>query len=67
VLRYTHIVCLVDFAIGRDSVVGLATDYGLEVRGSNSGGAEISSPVETGRGASPSYCTMGTWSLSRGV
>jgi hypothetical protein len=38
VLCYTYVVSLVDFAIGRDSVVGLATGYGPEVRGSNSGG-----------------------------
>jgi hypothetical protein len=41
VLCYTHIVCLVDFVVGRDSVVGLATGYGSEVRGSNSGGGKI--------------------------
>jgi hypothetical protein len=40
VMLYVH-CCVVDFAIGRDSVVGLATGYGPEVRGSNSGGGEI--------------------------
>ena len=41
VLCYTYIVRLVDFAIDRGSVVGLATGYVPEIRGSNSGGGEI--------------------------
>ena len=39
------------------------------VRGSNpgwGGGARFSSPVQTGPGAHPASCTMGTGSLSRG-
>jgi hypothetical protein len=34
---------------GRDSIVGIATRYGLEVRGSNLGGARFSASVQTGR------------------
>jgi hypothetical protein len=39
----TYIDCLVDvdFAIGWDSVIGLATGHAPEIRGSNSGGGEI--------------------------
>ena len=47
------------------SVWRLAT--GCTVRGSNpSGGGEFSAPVQTGPGAHPASCTMGTVSLSRG-
>jgi len=42
------------------SVWGLAT--GWTVRGSNPGGARFSAPVQTGPGAQPPSCTMGTGS-----
>jgi hypothetical protein len=35
------------------------------VRGSNPGGGEIFAPVQTGSGAQPTSCTMGTGSLPR--
>ena len=48
---------------GPGSSVGIATDYWLDVRGSNSGGARFSALVQTGPGAHPASCTMGTGSL----
>src|SRR5215475_2317325 len=59
--------------VGRDSSVGIAT----ELRAGRSGdripvGARFSAPVQTGRGAHPASCTMGTESfpgvkIGRGV
>jgi len=52
---------------GPDSSVGIATRYGLEGPGIESRwGARFSAPVQTGPGAYPAFCTMGTGSLSRG-
>jgi len=48
---------------GPGSSVGIATDYGLDGPGSNPGGDEIFPPVQTGPGAHPSSCTMGTGSF----
>jgi hypothetical protein len=45
---------------GRDSVVGIATRYGLKVEGSNPGRDEILRPVQIGCGAHPASYTMGT-------
>jgi hypothetical protein len=45
------------------SVVGTATGYGMDGPGSNpagGGGARFSAPVQTGPGAHPALCTMGT-------
>jgi hypothetical protein len=42
----------------------MTTGYGLTVRGSNSSGARFSAPVQTGPGAHPASCTMGTGSFS---
>jgi hypothetical protein len=36
---------------------------GRTVRGSNPGGARFSAPVQTGPGAHPASCTMGTGSF----
>jgi len=36
---------------------------GWTVRGSNPGGARFSAPVQTGPGAHPASCTMGTGSF----
>jgi len=56
-----HITC------GPGSVVGIATGYGLDGPGSNSGGggggARFSAPVQNGPGAHPASCTMGTGSF----
>ena len=50
--------------MGRDSAVGIATRYGLDNPGIESRwGATFSAPVQTGPGAHPSSCTMGTGSL----
>jgi hypothetical protein len=55
------------WVVGRDSSVGIATRYGLDGPGIESGwGARISAPVQTGSGAHPASYTMGTGSLSRG-
>jgi hypothetical protein len=52
-------------AVGRDSVVGIATCYGMEGLGIESWGegTRFSSPVQTGRGNLPASYTMGTGSL----
>jgi hypothetical protein len=48
---------------GPGSIVGIATDYGLDGPGSNPIGDRISTPVQTGPGAHPASCTMGTGSF----
>ena len=49
---------------GRDSSVGIATRYGLDGAGIESRwGARFSAPVQTGPGAHPASCTMGTGSF----
>ena len=47
---------------GPGSSVGIAADYGLDGPGSNPGGDEIFPPVQTGPGAHPASCKMGTGS-----
>ena len=50
--------------VGRDSSVGTATAYGLGGPGIESRwGARFSAPVQTGPGAHPASCTMGTGSF----
>jgi hypothetical protein len=57
---YSHYVCL----CGPDSVVGIATGYGLNGPGIEfRWGAKFSAPVQTGPGAHPASCTMGTGSF----
>ena len=49
---------------GPGSVVGIATGYGLDGPGIESRlGARFSTPVQTGPGAHPASCTMGTGSF----
>ena len=49
---------------GPDSSVGIATGYGLDGPGIESRwGARFSAPVQTGTGAHPASCTMGTGSF----
>jgi len=48
---------------GLGSSVGIETDYGLDSQGSNPGGDEIFPPVQTGSGAHPASCKMGTGSF----
>ena len=43
--------------------VGIATDYGLDGPGSNPCGGRDFPPVQTGPGAHPASCTMGTGSF----
>ena len=48
----------------RDSSVGIATRYGLDDPGVESRwGARFTTPVQTGPGAHPAYCTMGSGSF----
>ena len=50
--------------VGRVSSVGIATRYGLDGPWIESRwGARFSPPVQTGPGAHPTFCTMGTGSL----
>jgi hypothetical protein len=52
---------------GRDSSVGIATDYGLDGPGIESRwGARFFAHIQTGPGVHPASCTMGTGS-SAGV
>jgi hypothetical protein len=49
------------YVVGRDSVNGIATRYELGGPGIESRlGARFSVPVQTGPGANPASCTMGT-------
>ena len=49
---------------GPGSVVGIATGYGLDGPGIEfRWGARFSAPVQTGPGAHPATCTMGTGSF----
>ena len=49
---------------GPGSVVGIATGYGLDGVGDQIPvGARFSAPVETGPGAHPASCTVGTGSF----
>ena len=45
------------------SSVGIATDYGLDVPGIESRSGRDFPPVQTGREAHPTSCTMGTGSF----
>ena len=50
--------------VGRDGSVGIVTGYGLDGPGIGSRwGARFSAPVQTGPGAHPASCTMGTGSF----
>jgi hypothetical protein len=54
------------FRRGPDSVVGIATGYGLDGPGIESRwGARYFAPVQTGPGTHPASCTMGTGSFPR--
>ena len=51
---------------GQGSSVSIATDYGLDDPGSNPGGEEDFPSVQTGSGAHPAPCAMGTGSCPGG-
>ena len=57
-------VCVCEFV--PSSSVGIATDHGVDAPGSNPGGDKIFPPVQTGPGAHPAYCKMGTASILGG-
>jgi hypothetical protein len=48
---------------GPSSIVGIVTGYGLDGPGSNPGEDEIFPLIQTGPGAHPASCTMGTGSF----
>jgi len=55
------------YTVGRDSSVGIANRYGLHLPGIEfRWGWRFSSHVQTGSGAHPAPCTVGTGSLSPG-
>jgi hypothetical protein len=49
--------------MGRDSSVGIAAGYGLDVPGIESRWGRFFEHVQTGPGAHPASCTMGTGSF----
>ena len=51
------------YIYGPGSLVGIATDYGLDGPGSIPGGGRDFPPVQTGPGAHPASCTVGTGSF----
>jgi hypothetical protein len=56
IIQYVYIS-----TVGRDSSVGIAIRYGLEGPWIESRwGARFSAPIQTGPGAHPASCTMGT-------
>jgi hypothetical protein len=60
-LKYTSVLYV---NVGRDSAVGIGTRYGLDGQGIESlWEARFSAPVQTGRGAHPASCTMGSGSF----
>ena len=61
-----HLACTSALDSGPGSVVDIATGYGLDGQGIESRwGARFSAPVQTGPGAHPASCTMGTGSFPR--
>ena len=58
-----ELVTAISGAGGPGSSVGIATGHGLKGPGSNPDGDEISAHVQTGSGAHPASCTMGTGSF----
>ena len=59
-----ELLWIIDGGCGPGSVVGIATGYGLDSpRIESRWGARFSAPVQTGPGAHPASCTMGTGSF----
>jgi hypothetical protein len=54
---------LLNYTCGPGSSVGIANDYGLDDPRIESRWARFSAPVQTGPGAHPASCTMGTGSF----
>jgi len=60
-VRNGRFLSLLILMCGPGSSVGIATGYGLDGPGKESRwGARFSAPVQTGPGAHPTSCTMGT-------
>jgi hypothetical protein len=66
VLIYYYLISTLSLSCGPGSSLGIATDYGLDGLGSNPSGDEIFCPVQTGPGAHPASCTIGTGSFPEG-
>ena len=64
-MRYTKLLMCFRTVLNTDSSsVIIATGYGLDGSGIESRwGARFSAPVQTGPGAHPAFCTMGTGSF----
>jgi hypothetical protein len=67
-IKETQCICGISaiqvYAVGRDSSVGITTGYGLVGPGIESRwGARFFAYVQTGPGAHPAFCTMGTGSF----
>jgi len=63
---YVLFICDYTYRVnsGPGSSVGIATGYGLDGPGKESRwGQDFSAPVQTGSGAHPASCTMGTGSF----
>jgi len=64
VIQDINFSVLMGYLVGRDSSVGIATGYGLDGPGIESRWRrDFSTPVQTGPGAHPASCTMGTGSF----
>jgi len=59
-------ICAVYPSYGPGSVVGIEADYGLDGLGIKSRWGQDFLPVQTGPGAHPASCTMGTGSFPGG-
>ena len=51
------------YSLSQEQIIYIATDYGLDGPESNPGGDEIFPPIQTGLGAHPASCKMGTGSF----
>jgi len=65
VINVLRNLCRVPVILGPGSSVGIATDHGLDDPGSNPGWGRDFLPVQTGPGAHPASCKMGTGSFPR--
>ena len=63
-VRYACCKTVIYYKQGRDSAAGIATRYALDCTGIKSRcGAGFSAPVQSGPGAYPASCTVGTGSF----
>ena len=63
-MKTLNITLLLNYNVGRDISVGIATRYGLDGPGIESRwGVRFSAPVQSGPDANPASYTTGTWSF----